>query len=359
MARAGVVTGHPLGQGLLTNPGNGTSMRWPTRQGGEGAEARRSLLDVQSLAAGLGVAFPHAIQAAVCGGTAVSGARRSCDQAEGGEILASELLASLVGSRGFFRFRQAGRLGVNGLPNPVPAVTIDWGPHTAAPAAEAGTAALRPRRTHTARGPRLVSRGRELEVLEGELAQALGGEFRCVLLLGDPGLGKTRLAEEVLARHSPPGIALQARAHPLGGTTAFGLWAEALEGHLRALDAGEVTRLCGGFLDDLAALLRSAAAARGSPPLGEPPRSRLLEGLAVVLANLAQVAPLLVVLDDVHMADPSSWDALHYLARNLSGCRVLVLATARPAELRAQTGLNPDPDVDRPVPGTGQAVGAP
>lgn len=343
MARAGVVTGHPLGQGLLTNPGNGTSMRWPTRQGGEGAEARRSLLDVQSLAAGLGVAFPHAIQAAVCGGTAVSGARRSCDQAEGGEILASELLASLVGSRGFFRFRQAGRLGVNGLPNPVPAVTIDWGPHTAAPAAEAGTAALRPRRTHTARGPRLVSRGRELEVLEGELAQALGGEFRCVLLLGDPGLGKTRLAEEVLARHSPPGIALQARAHPLGGTTAFGLWAEALEGHLRALDAGEVTRLCGGFLDDLAALLRSAAAARGSPPLGEPPRSRLLEGLAVVLANLAQVAPLLVVLDDVHMADPSSWDALHYLARNLSGCRVLVLATARPAELRAQTGLTQIP----------------
>jgi hypothetical protein len=159
-----------------------------------------------------------------------------------------------------------------------------------------------------------------------------------VLLVSDPGLGKTRLAEEVLARHSPRAIALSARAHPLGGTTSFGLWAEALEGHLRALDAGDVSGLCGGFLDDLAALLRSAAATRGSPPQGEPPRSRLLEGLAVVLTNLAAAAPLLVFLDDIHLADPSSWDALHYLARNLSECRVLVLACARPAELHGQAG---------------------
>ncbi|MGH9037523.1 MAG: ATP-binding protein [Acidimicrobiia bacterium] len=183
-----------------------------------------------------------------------------------------------------------------------------------------------------------MGRDRELAVLEAELAVAVEGEFRCVLLLGDPGVGKTRLAEEVLARRRPPTIALSARAHPLGGTTSFGLWAEALEGHLRALDAGEVSALCGGFLDDLAALLRSAAAAAGSTPPGEPPRSRLLEGLAVVLAHLAEVAPVVVFLDDLHLADPSSWDALHYLARNLGESRVLVVATARPAELAGQPG---------------------
>jgi class 3 adenylate cyclase/DNA-binding CsgD family transcriptional regulator len=332
--------------------------------------------EVKNLEDGLMVAFPSAVQAAACAvamqrnvaehnrsgaapvlrvriglhagepfreegdffGTAVAVAKRLCDQAKGGQILASELVARLVGSRGGFRLRPADRLSVKGLANPLPAVAIDWEPQATAPAGEAWTTALRPRRARTPRGPRLVGRGRELEVLEAELAQVVEGEFRCVLLLGDPGLGKTRLAEEVLARHSPQAIALSARAHPLGGTTSFGLWAEALEGHLRALDARDVSELCGGFLDDLAALLRSAAAARGSPPQGEPPRSRLLEGLAVVLANLAEVAPLLVFLDDVHMADPSSWDALHYLARNLSECRVLVLATARPAELHGQTG---------------------
>lgn len=183
-----------------------------------------------------------------------------------------------------------------------------------------------------------MGRDREVAVLEAELARAVEGEFRCVLLLSDPGVGKTRLAGEVLARHSPPAIGLSGRAHPLGGTTSFGLWAEALEGHLRGLDTNEVSELCGGFLDDLAALLRSAAAVRGSPAPGEPPRSRLLEGLAVLLTNLAELAPVLVFLDDVHVADPSSWDALHYLARNLPGARVLVLAAARPAELASQAG---------------------
>ncbi len=203
---------------------------------------------------------------------------------------------------------------------------------------DAAAAALGPRWAHSPRRPKLVGRDRELQVLEAELARAVAGEFRCLLLVGDAGLGKTRLAEEVLTRHSPPGIGVSARAHPLGGTTSFGLWAEALEGQLRALDARDVSAVCGGFLDDLAALLRSAAAARGSPPQVEPPRSRLLEGLAVVMANVAAVAPVVVFLDDIHLADPSSWDALHYLARNLSESRVLVLAGARPAELHGQAG---------------------
>lgn len=126
-------------------------------------------------------------------------------------------------------------------------------------------------RAGTPRGPRLVGRERELAVIEAELARAVEGEFRCVLLLGDPGVGKTRLASEILARFAQEAITLLARAHPLGGTTSLGLWAEAFEGHLRAVDPTEVSELCGGFLDDLAALLRSAAAARALPPAGEPP----------------------------------------------------------------------------------------
>ena len=96
--------------------------------------------------------------------------------------------------------------------------------------------------------------------------------------------------------------------------------------------------MCGGFVDDLSGLLRSAAAVRGSAPAGEPPRARLIEGLAVLVANLAQDRPVIVFLDDVHVADASSWDALHYLARNLSAAPVLVVAAARPAELAAQLG---------------------
>ena len=146
-------------------------------------------------------------------------------------------------------------------------------------------------------------------------------------------MGKTRLAAEALEDRRRASIELSARAHPLGDTASFGLWVEALERHLRTLGKQEVAVLCGGFLDDLASLLRSVAVVRGAAPDREPPRPRLLEGLAVLLANLAEQAPVVVVLDDVHLADSSSWDALHYLAGSLSTERILVVASARPGEL--------------------------
>lgn len=193
-------------------------------------------------------------------------------------------------------------------------------------------ASAKPRPT-LPRGPRLVGREREVTFLESELQRAAKGECSCVLLVGEPGVGKTRLAGELLTRHPEGILRLSARAYPLGATAAFGLWAEALERHFRGLAAEEIVQICGGFLDDLAALLRSVAAVRGSVPDGEPPRQRLLEGMAVAFANLADRGPLLAVLDDVHLADASSWEALRYLAHNLAAAPLLVVAAARPAEL--------------------------
>jgi len=186
----------------------------------------------------------------------------------------------------------------------------------------------------------LVGRSPELAALEAGLDRASAGEFRIVLLLADAGMGKTRLARELLDRRAGDALGLSARGHALGGTTSFGLWAEAFESHLRGLDPGEVTELCGGFVDDLGGLLRSAAAVRGVAATAEPPRARLLEGLAVLLDRLARRAPVIIFLDDVHAADDSSWEALHYLARNLVTAPVLVVAAARPEELASRTGPN-------------------
>lgn len=182
------------------------------------------------------------------------------------------------------------------------------------------------------RGPRLVGREPELAVLEAELRRA-DSELRCVLILGEPGVGKTRLAHELLAIHGRRGPGLMARAYALGRTVPFGLWAEALERHLRQLSPEQVADLCSGFLDDLAGLVRTVAAVRGSAPEREAPRSRMLEGLAVLLGNLAAADRLVVVLDDLHLADASSLEALGYLARDLISAPLLVVATARPEEL--------------------------
>jgi DNA-binding CsgD family transcriptional regulator len=187
---------------------------------------------------------------------------------------------------------------------------------------------------------KLVGRRAEIAELEREYRRAAAGEFRSVLMLADAGIGKTRLAREFLARRRGRAITLSARAYPLGAPVSFGVWSEALERHLRGLGAEEVSQLCGGFLDDLAAVVRSVAAVRGSAPEGEPPRPRLLEGLAVLVANLSSALPVIVFLDDAHVADASSWEALGYLARNIGDVRVLVIAAARPAELPENEAAN-------------------
>jgi len=170
-------------------------------------------------------------------------------------------------------------------------------------------------------GTRLVGRAAEVADLEAEWRRAAAGELRCVLLTGDAGVGKTSLANDVVARHAPGATILSARARPLGGVASFGLWAEALDTYLRELSPAEITELCGGPLDDLASLLRSVAAVRGATPDREPPRSRLLESLGTLLGNLARRRPVVAVLDDMHQADASSWDLLHYLALRFPGLR--------------------------------------
>jgi DNA-binding CsgD family transcriptional regulator len=196
-----------------------------------------------------------------------------------------------------------------------------------------GHSRVRPARP---RGPKLVGRERELALLEAELAKAAAGELRCVLISGDPGLGKTRLAAEFLSRHASDVTGLFARGYPLATTTPFGLWADGLEPSLRGRSREEVRSLCGGFTDDLASLLHGVAAVAEPGAGREPPRLRVLEGLARLLDNLSGKEPMVAVLDDVHLADASSWELLRYLSRHLPEVRVLVLAIARPAELAGQ-----------------------
>ena len=272
-------------------------------------------------------------------GTTAVVASRLCGQARGGQILASELVRDLVGSRGVCRFRPIGRVALKGLSDPVPAIEVVWEEQPSGPTPGSGvssrqTAAGGSRRRLTATaGPPLVGRQDELTELERELARVGTAGSRCVLITGEAGVGKTRLAQELIVRHRRDVLGLSARAYPLGNTDAFGLWAEAIERHLQDLDPGEVADVCGGYLDDLAVLFHSVAAARGRAPDHDPPRLRLLEGLARIVGKLASQTPLAVVLDDVHLADASSWEALQHLVRNLDDRPLLVVATARPVEL--------------------------
>jgi len=256
-------------------------------------------------------------------GTAVVVAKRLCDAAEGGQILASDLVRGLVASRGGFTFQSVGEVALKGMGH-VPAFEVAWVPALSTPDG---------RLPHDPRGVRMVGRLAELADLDHDLERAAAGRLGVVLLVGEPGVGKTRLAHELLVRRAGEVIGLTARAYPLGATASLGLWVEALERHLRTLPTDELEHLCGGSVDDLAALIPAVGAIRRASLTDEPPRIRLLGGLATLLARMAERAPVVLVLDDVHLADGSSWEALNYLARNLHDSRVLLVLAARTVEL--------------------------
>src|SRR5437764_3548262 len=106
----------------------------------------------------------------------------------------------------------------------------------------------------------IVGRDAELAELAAQLRLGARGEFRAVLLTGEAEVGKTRLAEEVLARHKGRATGLFARASPIGETASFGMWTQALEGHFRTLPSDLVQTVVAGCLEDLATVLNSVAA---------------------------------------------------------------------------------------------------
>jgi DNA-binding CsgD family transcriptional regulator len=192
--------------------------------------------------------------------------------------------------------------------------------------------------------PPLVGRDAEVAALDVQLALARSGAFRVALVTGEPGIGKSRLANDLAERHRDSTVVVGSRAFELGMTYSLALWVEAFERLLGSAPAAEVRRLCGSSLRDLALVLGSArralATAGGKPDPGsdnepdrEPDTERLLRALTELLDNVCADGPVVVVFDDVHNADASSWQALYHIARRLPDRPVLVLATARTADL--------------------------
>ena len=225
-------------------------------------------------------------------------------------------------ARGGHTFVPLGELELKGLP-PLASVEVVWTPDSS----ERDRAeSIDPRAIP------MVGRATEVRELVGELTRARAGECRTVLILGEPGVGKTRIVAELLDLHRNDVTGLAARpirsAPPRRSVSG-----PKPSNVISAASTPRTYSLCGPYVDDLAAILPSVAKTGAGRIDTDPPPARLLAALGALLDNLSQAAPLVVMLDDVHLADGSSWEALNYLARNLMGSRILLVLTARPVEL--------------------------
>lgn len=186
--------------------------------------------------------------------------------------------------------------------------------------------------------PPFVGREGLLEELGGALRAAQAGDGGVFLMAGEPGIGKTRAAEEFAAVAEARGAAVHVgRCHEAPGAPAFWPWVQLLRSQLQACDEAELAALLGSGAEDVAQIapeLVPDARPREREALADPgpARFRLFDAVTQLWQRAAAERPLVLVLDDLHRADPPSWRLLHFLARELRGSRILVVGTYRDAD---------------------------
>ncbi|MFE6962338.1 ATP-binding protein [Streptomyces sp. NPDC057696] len=207
-------------------------------------------------------------------------------------------------------------------------------------ALDAGGAAARVTRPAAGFAPPGAVRGPAPAPLRGRAAvldELLAPDAPAVqLICGEAGLGKTRLVSEAARRALGEGSAvLWGAGHDAEGHTPFGAFVEALDGWLADRPPAERAR-AGVEYPELASLLPSLGQAGGGAERSpEEERERLFRAAAGLLGDLAETAPVLVVLDDLHAADAGSFQLLGHLARRARTARgpVRFVATYRAEEL--------------------------
>lgn len=166
------------------------------------------------------------------------------------------------------------------------------------------------------------------------------GQF--VVLAGEPGIGKTRLLEELLATAQSQGAAtLALRAYEGESALAYGPWLAGLRVRLAEPVAPHLAAVPEYALSEAARLLPELnirmPGLPPAPPLDSPgAQERFLEGLSrVVLALVSGPAPGILAIDDAHWADEASLDLFTYLVRRLRESQLLVVAALRRGETAA------------------------
>lgn len=262
-------------------------------------------------------------------GSPVVIARRLCDRADSGQILASDLIVRLLEGRlSDVSFADLGALDLKGITNPVPAVDIVY---------EHDPMAL-------LRKLPFVGRAAEYETLVAKLSDARNGRGSVVLLAGEPGIGKTRLTEEVCEQAATAATVIRGNCYEGDIAAPFGPWTEALRALIAQTADGELEEVLGPGAPDVSVLVPEVR--RRMPHLSEPPRldpeserARLFESIAALLRNAAARQPLVIFLDDLHWCDRPSLALLEQVARGCADQRMMIVATYRDVEVDRQHPL--------------------
>ena len=271
-------------------------------------------------------------------GIPVVEASRLCDQAAGGQILATELVR-LIGGRDGHAFSSVGELTLRGLPQTVPAYEVSW-----EPVPEWRDEVPLPPRLLAVPAVPYVGREPERHDVAQRWQAVREGRRQALLVAGEPGIGKTRFATHtalelhgqgatVLFGHCPEEVGapyaawIQALCHAVDHAPA-----EALALHVER-HGGELTRL----VPVLGRRVRDAPAPTQTDP--ETERWLLYSAVVGLLGQLGAAAPLVLLLDDLQWADRPSLALLRHVIAETHGVPLLVVATYRDSDVARDHAL--------------------
>ena len=191
-----------------------------------------------------------------------------------------------------------------------------------------------------------VGRQGELADLKAALEDIFSGRGRLVMLAGEPGIGKTRTAQELASHAETSGVQVfWGRCYEEEGTPPYWPWLQLLRSCIQQQSPKQLQAGMGSAAVDIAEIvpeLREKLPNLESPPALEPEqaRFRLFNSITNFWKNTAQSQPLMLVLDDLHWAVRSSLLLLEFLAREIQSSPLLVLGTYRDVEVSRRHPLS-------------------
>lgn len=187
----------------------------------------------------------------------------------------------------------------------------------------------------------MVEREKHFNQIPAILANLLDGKGTIVAIMGEPGIGKTRLSQEILKIAGEHRCSiLLGRSYSVGNDTAYAPIIEMLNQKFRGADPEKVAAWTRD-LPDLGNLLRRFQLPE-PPKVGDPSleKTRLFESLACLVERMAEGHPLVIIQEDLHFADPASLEFLHYLSRGMSASPLLLAFTVDTFELSANSNTS-------------------
>lgn len=205
-------------------------------------------------------------------------------------------------------------------------------------------------RTSAGKEIQLIDRVEEMALLREAVDKAVRSEGGVIILHGEAGIGKTRLAKELGAYARLRGVqVLRGRCPALfrmDGVPPYILWNEVIKDYLQICTPEQLYKVIGFYPAEVCKLAPEVRQKLGafpqSLPIGpEHERDRLFEAVSQFVTNISKEAPLLVVLDDLQWTDQSSLLLLHYLARGTEGKHLVLLGTYRETDIDQGHPLSP------------------